>query len=535
MCTFIHKRNLGNAYSYQSIRTLSEDVLIDYCQRLYYNPLLIKWFVQAVGKGARPQDVLAHKDFDRAIGFCLANVYGGLSHSSKEIVSTLLAARRNLSQAQIREITAIDRISFEEAMLELRQSNVVEMPNGHDGSGAYQIGALVLEYLSRNHPPADEVVVTTRKLLKNWRVEQDESARRKNTYRYSKRYVHVETEDQRISGPYLRDALRAIQNQDISTADACVSHAEELTPDWSEVHRVKARLLELKGHPIYDIESAYENSTNYGDNDISRRHYAVYLMSIHEHERALEQIERALSHEGGLELVLKSLKGVILARLGRVVDALEEFEYVWTRRESNHSQFDRQIQGTQYADALRRHVEQLTLQGKLDEAGQALSKGIEVTAQTAEQCGWDGKLAEAGVRLLSIGISGTVPLPEARPCLASVSKQWDSSGTFVRECISYKTRAEFQRNEALARSMPKASRYEQSYRDGGQRSRGRIAWLTQQYGFIESEPHGRVHMNSTSLTRPSEWSTLESGQAVVFDVVIQEKGPHAVRLEREMV
>ena len=95
-------RSLGNAYGYADINRLGERTLTRYCRRLHHNPLLIKWFVLTVGKGTSPQAVFAHTDFVDALNFCFDNVYLHLSDLAKNIVSTLLASRRPLSQAQIR-------------------------------------------------------------------------------------------------------------------------------------------------------------------------------------------------------------------------------------------------------------------------------------------------------------------------------------------------------------------------------------------------------------------------------------------------
>lgn len=523
-------RTLGSNYGCPAIRRLHQDTLNDYCDRLHHNPLLIKWFVQAVSKGARPQDVLIHQDFDRALSFCLDNVYSALSESATDIVATLLAARRSLSRAQIREITTIERIRFEEALLELRQSNMIETKDEYNGGGVYQVTAQVLDYLSRHHPPSNEIVGTTRSLLRKWMQEQDQSAVSKSTYRYSKTYIHVETQDQRISAPYLRETLAALNKHDLPSAEASLTHAEELTPDWSEVYRVQAQLMELKESPVYDIESAYEASIRYGDNDISRRHYAVYLMSNHEHERALEQIDIALKHPDGLQHVLRSLRGVILMRSGYFDEAVLELESVWASRESNQSRFNLILQGTQFAEALRRSGEQLLALGKNDEAEQVLMKAINITEQTAEECGWDNKLTEVGIQTLSDstrvpGISDAV-----KSEVTAVAERWDSDGAFVSQCTSYKTFTQFDRNEFLARTMPKASRHDQ---DAAVRTKltGRIAKMMGRFGFIESESIRDVHLDATSVIDLGQWDYLSVGQEVVFDVVMNSQGPHAVRLE----
>ena len=142
--------------------------------------------------------------------------------------------------------------------------------------------------------------------MRSWQVEQDRSTSAQNTYRYGKYYVLVETVDHRIAAPYLREALHHVYRDDLGEAQRNLDSASELTPDWSEVHRVRAQLLKMQQSPIYEIEDAFEESITYGSNDINRRDYAVYLMSIAEHERALEQVEEAIAIGSGVATVLRT-------------------------------------------------------------------------------------------------------------------------------------------------------------------------------------------------------------------------------------
>ena len=300
-----------------------------YCQRLHYNPLLIKWFVQAVGKGTRPEDVLSHEDLGQALRFCLGNVYARLSHLSVEIISTLLAARRSLGQPQLQELLDAGHISLVEALQELQQSNIVERSVEPDSSAVYQIGSLVLDYLSRYHPPDDTAVKRARDKLKHWQQEQDRGAVQQNTYRYGRKAILIDSNDERIAAPHLRNALNMMRSDDTANAHKSLERAQELTPQWWEVHRVKAHVLEMEKRPIYEIEQAFEESINCEDTDVNRFHYAVYLMRIEEYEKALEQIGRAADHQAADDLALRSIKGLVLLRNGRMPEALEELEYVW--------------------------------------------------------------------------------------------------------------------------------------------------------------------------------------------------------------
>ena len=119
-------RHLGVAYNYTTIKNNKQGVLKDYCSRLHHNPLLIKWFVQAVGKGTRAEDILSNDDFEQALRFCWENVFSRLSQLSVRVISILQAARRNLSQTQLQDLVDEKYIPFVQTMQELHQSNIIE-------------------------------------------------------------------------------------------------------------------------------------------------------------------------------------------------------------------------------------------------------------------------------------------------------------------------------------------------------------------------------------------------------------------------
>ncbi len=451
-------RNLGVAYSYPAISRLDKGLLKQYCERLHHNPLLIKWFVQAVGKGTRPEDVLSNEDLGQALRFCWENVYDRLSPLSVETISTLLAARRSLSQPQLQELLEASHISFVEALQELHQSNIVERSVESDGSAVYQIGSLVLDYLSRYHPPDDKVVMKTRDKLRHWQQEQDRSAVQQNTYRYARHAILIDSNDKRIAAPHLRNALNMMRSYDLANAHKSLERAQQLTPQWWEVHRIKAHVLEKGRRPIYEIEQAFEESISCEDTDVNRFHYAVYLMRIEEYERALEQIRRAGTHQAADDLALRSIKGLVLLRNGRIPEALEELEYVWNCEDAGVPMNMKRVHGTQFAGALHRRVEQLYNLGNTAVAEEVAHKGVSVANRTAVDCGWDFKLAEVGVELLSdvLGRPDVSNSPETR--FMETASVWDSDVKFREACRKCK-RVEFlfDRNEALRNAMPNCS------------------------------------------------------------------------------
>ena len=386
-------------------------------------------------------------------------MYSRLSPLSADIIATLLAARRGLSQTQLQELLAASHVSFIQSLQQLHQSNIIERSAGADGNAVYQVGSLVLDYLSRFHPPSDSFVRKTRTKIQRWQVEQDRSALDRRTYRYARNSISIETDDQRISAPHLRSALNLTSASDFAEAHKCVIRAKELTPQWWEIHRIRAHVLEKERRPIYEIEQAFEDSINCKDTDVNRFHYAVYLMGTADFHRALRQIEYAAAHDTADTVSLRSIKGLILMRSGLIPEALEELEYVWNDKNASVPMNIKRIHGTQFANGLRRRVEQLYSLGDSNQAKKCGLKGLQVTCVTAETCAWDWKLAEVGIQLLAEMIGREDDLKAHEREFIEIASAWDSNtqfrAAFQQACRNRrKLQRLFERSIHAHRAMP---------------------------------------------------------------------------------
>ena len=527
-------RNLGTTYNYDTIQTLSLENVRQYCGQLYYNPLLIKWFVQAVGRGTSPSDVIANRDLDAALRFCWENVYSRLSELSKEIISTLLAARRELSQTQLQALLGVNQIEFAQALQQLRQSNIVELNLVSDNNSMYRIGALVIDYLSSNHPPSDRVVSNTRQQLRRWQNEQDRSVEQYNTYRYARNAVRIENNDQSIAAPKLRNALNVMTSFGPESAHRLVDQAQELTPRWWEVHRVRAHICEIERRPVYEIEEAFEESIRCQDNDINRYHYAVYLKNIQEYERALEHVGAALDNASVDLVTLRSLRGLLLLRLGRPEDALENLEFAWATGGTDQANVPMQIRrvhGTQLADGYRRYAAKLINLGDTNAAKTNVLAGLETVCDTVEICDWDHKLAEMGVQLLSEIISTSEFDGDGTDEMQQIGLTFDLDESFRASCKgSRRVRLNLERFAGLRDIFVRTSKLVLNV-DRSRRFVGTVKAMMNNYGFINSFDLGDVHFDRSSLARLGDWQELIIGLEVTFCVDQQDRGPHAWELE----
>src|SRR5262249_11933900 len=83
----------------KEIAKFPEQRIEDYCRTLQYNPMFIKWFVQGVKSGQRPEVILSHPKI--ILEFCLQNVFNHLDEDSKFIAHVLLTIGGSRSQATL--------------------------------------------------------------------------------------------------------------------------------------------------------------------------------------------------------------------------------------------------------------------------------------------------------------------------------------------------------------------------------------------------------------------------------------------------
>ncbi len=319
----------------------------------------------------------------------------------------------------------------------------------------------------------------------------------------------------------------------MATASAALSTALELTPTWWEIYRVQARILESEDKPIYTVEEAYERSIKCDDNDVNRYHYAVYLSRIHEYERALEQVGPAMSHPQALLHPLRSIKGLLLVRMGRDAVCIHEMEAVWQDRSENLPVHVMRTQGTQLADAYVRRAQQLTSLGKVPEAVTQLSDAARVVDETM-QYGCDNRLVETAVAALGCLAERLSEGEVTGHPIVSLASQWDENDEFHTCAIGFrKTTAHFERNSDLQRVLPRTARAVLTF-DYTKRFDGTIrsVLISKRFGFITCEALGAAHFNLGSLVDRSQWSNLRPGVSVRFGVIFPKNGsPHAIIME----
>ena len=530
-------KGVASVSGYQQVLRTGQKAIEKYCQRLGSNPLLVKWFVHAVGRGADP-DVLHPKagGASEALDFCFENVYERLIADAKLVLSVLMAARQSLTRTQIQELTRLEFVECERAYLDLVRSSMVDFTVDGNGARTTYIPVLVADYLSRHYPPANDLVHRVRVTISAWKAERDRAAVEVQTYRYDRFTFQIATPDQSIAARYLRQALDAARAGDHDGASKAWQRADGLLPAWFEVPRVKALLLALRHGPLFEVEGAFETSIACQDHDTNRYHYAVYLMREAEFDRSLTQIEAALNHDEAIGPILTGLRGLVLMRMGKYneaeLDLRGSFEGAPDRTPLNV----RLSQATQLLDCLRRRAEQSLNIGLRAEAIADLATAALTCTDAMDAFGVDKYIAEAAVRILCEADRAGVDVRATPPFEALTSRDWQDPDFVAAAAANPKVLRTLTYFPDLQVALPTlaACLSLEPAPNATDRTTGRIErlWPDRFFGFIRTEDGTDVHFGRDSLIDPFSWNELSENDVVEFSVAAVSRGPHAVGMDK---
>ena len=165
-------RRFARFLALAAIYKLKDGALEGYCKKLFYNPLLIKWFVASVSRGADPASLL-DRDGDRfqdALDFCCARLFDQLSAVEWALTETLAAAKRPLTLTELQFLCeTAGSLETETALASLHNSSLLRRDALKSGTFTYRISEPAVAYVTRTRPPNRKLYHTVSSKLKELR------------------------------------------------------------------------------------------------------------------------------------------------------------------------------------------------------------------------------------------------------------------------------------------------------------------------------------------------------------------------------
>ena len=408
-----------------------------FCKTLYDNPLLIKWFVSAVSKGASISTLLSKGDtsFKEALEFCFRNVFEDLDSSQQTLVDVLVSAQRPISVAELRHLSA-DLLTHDEVEMALgwlKNSSTVREQSSEEGI-LLALSGPAGEYLhTKKRPDAKEFERIQRELSELQRMGEKQSVLTERN-RWNTFTVHnVRTRDERVTAIRLRKAL-AYSRSDISLARKEIEECKRSTHDYCEVYRIAA-LLETREQDLYSAGRSLDEALEHDPNsDITRFQYVQFQgKHMHHPEEALAHINILLEkYPDDWTVTLE--KATTLKYMGKYQEAVDVYESVLASIEEAGESGVRRvllIARDQTADCYKRMIERDTQNRDKTNGPKHIQRGLKVLSDAIKADDWDDRTRESLGELFRQAVEYCQAIDNTG-CLESTLDQLDALAETVR-------------------------------------------------------------------------------------------------------
>ncbi|MBJ6749017.1 tetratricopeptide repeat protein [Geomonas anaerohicana] len=269
--------------------------LSDIAKKLHYNPLALKWFINSVASGQSPDQVLLNKD--SLLEFCLSNVFDKMSASAKKVLQTMLAARTELTEAEIIFYSDIETLELKRAIISLISTSFVKRQickSCTDNELLYSITEFAREYLLKYHAPDKEFIdaVTDKKNKLVGATEQGKIT--KKYYEFGVNAIEARNSTETIAASYLQQALQLSRQNKCEPALEMIKVAKNLAPGYFEVYRLSA-FIKAMTNDVLGAEEDYRMALEIEpDNARLNYFYSGFLLrSLSDSTKATEYIQKA--------------------------------------------------------------------------------------------------------------------------------------------------------------------------------------------------------------------------------------------------
>ncbi|NBJ13373.1 cold shock domain-containing protein [Microvirga arsenatis] len=509
-------RRTARVWGAADMASAQPNVVEGYCERLQHNPLFIKWFIQSVRAGKRPTTLTS--DPTVLLQFCLQNVFNSLSVEARTVASTLAGVNGPQTVASLAFFTDLDSIKIQSALSVLITSNLVSAERGRssEDEDRYLLSPLARMYIQKIIRPSIE---EQRRLIAKQnalRSAQEEFTAKAGADIFDINNVYVRDKDDYIVAKILTRAIESIFKGSLSDAEEQIRKANDLSPNYFEVHRVAA-MLHIAQEDIFSAEAEYEAAVSLASERAALRVWFAGFISRHlgDQERALEQLLKAEELAPNSAYVKIECARVLqylrkLDEAEKRLRAIQDIDQLPSRMRRVH--LDLCIQNEfRRAEIYASQQEYLAALQSLEQAKQILdgAPSALVDHRTAKNI---ERARRRQIPALERAFKG---LPEYSRLTDIVRWMLDAGRALDPiQTVGDEVSASELSSADAANSLP---------------NRGRLSQLHKNYGFVDTGGT-RLYFNRAAWMGESNFFTVEEGTIVEFDIGTSDRGPCAVNV-----
>jgi len=331
-------RRFSRYLNVEVLYAASEKRLERYCQLLYFNPLLIKWYVQSVSLGFDPEKFISKSNaaFDEVIRYCFENLFVRLTEDERRVLHFLAAARRPLTPTELlflmQNVSPVDSLKLDRALGTLHSSSMLKrsLVDGKRRAATLQLSLTDVssEYIARFAPPDKHIFEKIQQASRKLSQQLQLSSVRQAAYNLDLQAVRASTRDERIAAFHLNTAMEHCRVRDFDSARKSVAAAKELLPTFAEIYRISS-LVESRADELYKASQEIEEAVQLDpESALIRYQYANFLTNnLEDFESALVECDAAIKLDPK-EIAFTTFRALVLTRLGRYSEAAPAYESI---------------------------------------------------------------------------------------------------------------------------------------------------------------------------------------------------------------
>ena len=533
-------RRVARLMNVEELTQRDDASLKDICARLFFNPLLIRWFVEGYTSGhSIPSLLHSTGSFKTALKFCFQNVYDRLGTESKRLLRILSEVPGPLSEVEVALVSGMRDIEAVRSSLRyLQGSNLLERSQDQYGATVdltmWQVTDFARMFISTYDRPS----VTERKAIASeYRAllaGRKQPPAQAQGHPFHVQVIAARTTDEAQVLRLLRRAQELGADKDFRAALTQIEEARLLQPGFFEVFRVSAQVKALAS----DDRGAEEDFRMALDlaGGLSQPllvFYSQFLRSRANLDDAAELLETIASDSSAAPQLVIEYAWLLLLR-GDAREASALFARVAPSLLALGGS-ERTVYVTQHVATLRELAEEIPI-SRIKDASKPVSEALRVLANGCPLIGIDRAVEREGQRCFQLAAQviaadcdrelweqvkeSVTTIAQFLPLVGS-----DTSGTAELEakCPAIASSDDYRRVVEPAGARAAGSRIKGTL--------GRIPW-GRDYGFVHGSDGVDYFVFRTAFRSRLPWEDLWEKDPIPVEFLPGQKQPGSDRAPR---
>jgi Tfp pilus assembly protein PilF len=392
-------RKTAQLMNVNSLGQRPDKELTEICQKLFFSPLAIRWFVQSYAGGRSIQDLENSRTLDDLLSFCFQNLYDTLTNEQRKYLRTLVAIGKPLSEVQIALLSDEDDIEKIRSDLRyLSSSNLLRRLRDDWAKSQSELWSttefaqkFILTNDRNNLGDRMKLRSSYRKLIQ----ARDNSKAEAATNLFNNRVIHARSTDESMVVNTLKEASAYSRSNNYEQALKLVDKARMLLPDFYEVWRVSAQIKEKQGD-LYGARDDFDKAVMLADRNSEPLlvQYAQFLEKQDEFDHGIELLEDAASRPGAAPQLVAKLAW-LKTRNREIPSALKLFENSHKKIEAFGGN-ERTLFLTQYIETLKGAADDSLNRQLPDDAFKYITHAFDILYQACTELLLDAQLIRVG-------------------------------------------------------------------------------------------------------------------------------------------